>query len=59
MSNVITHPRFDRPRVVQPQPRRRQGTISFRGFREAVLTHPDFARARAPGWYARYRASDR
>lgn len=30
MSNVITHERFDRPKVEQPCPRRRKGTIIFR-----------------------------
>lgn len=42
MSNLLIHPRFDRPRIVQPQPRLRQGTFNFRSFRSAVMTHPDF-----------------
>lgn len=30
MSNIVTHERFNRPKVAQPCPRRRKGTISFR-----------------------------
>lgn len=30
MGEVVTHQRFDRPKVKQPCPRRRKGTISFK-----------------------------
>ena len=37
MADIITHARFDRPKVVQPSPRRRKGTISFRQRRAELL----------------------
>jgi hypothetical protein len=43
MSNVITHPKFDRPAVLQPNKRRRRGTINLANARQKKNRHEDVA----------------
>jgi hypothetical protein len=58
MSNVVTHERFNRPKVHQPHPRKRKGVIRFRKFVWRVKSDDGAARVEAPGWFARYRAGE-
>lgn len=58
MSNIVSHPAFDRPPVHQPNPRLRKGTSRFRQFVLTAKSDDGFARMHAPGWFARYRAKE-